>query len=56
MQLKPTDPMTIDKAVRMVKDVFTSAAERDIKTGDGVIIKIITKEGIQEKRYPLRQD
>nr|QBH72812.1 proteasome subunit beta type [Isotomurus palustris] len=56
MTEKPTEKLTLEKAIRMVKDVFTSAAERDIQTGDGVIIRIITKDGIQEDRYPLRID
>jgi len=56
MAKKPTDKLTLEKAIRMVKDVFTSAAERDINTGDGVIIRIITKEGIKEERFPLRID
>jgi len=56
MQLKPTDPLTIEKTIRIIKDAFTSAAERDIKIGDGVIIKIITQDGTREERYPLRGD
>jgi 20S proteasome subunit beta 6 len=56
MAVKPTEPLTLDKAVRMVKDVFTSAAERDINCGDGVVIRIITKDGVKEELYPLRID
>jgi len=56
MAIKPTEPLSLEKAVQVVKDVFTSAAERDINTGDGVIINIITKDGIREERFPLRQD
>lgn len=56
MKIKPTEPLTVDKAVRIVKDVFISAAERDIYTGDGVILKVITKEGVKEERFPLRGD
>ena len=50
------EPLTIDKAVSLVTDVFTSAAERDIYTGDGVKISIITASGIDVKEVPLRRD
>jgi len=56
MTIKPTEPLTIQKALCLIKDVFISAAERDIYTGDGVIIQIITKDGVKEERFPLRQD
>jgi len=56
MKIKPTEPLTVDKAIRIVKDVFISAAERDIYTGDGVLLKVITKDGVKEERFPLRGD
>ena len=56
MTIKPTEPLTIERALCVVKDVFISAAERDIYTGDGVIIQIVTKDGVKEERFPLRQD
>lgn len=40
----------------IIKDVFTSAAERDIYTGDGVFINVITKDGIEEEYFDLRKD
>uniref|UniRef100_A0A0B6XZ93 Proteasome subunit beta n=1 Tax=Arion vulgaris TaxID=1028688 RepID=A0A0B6XZ93_9EUPU len=49
-------PIPLDKCVALVKDVFTSAAERDIYTGDGVLISIITKDGIKSEKFPLRKD
>ncbi|XP_011495264.1 PREDICTED: proteasome subunit beta type-1 [Ceratosolen solmsi marchali] len=49
-------PLTKDKALSVVKDVFISAAERDIYTGDGITIKIITKDGITEEKFDLRRD
>jgi len=55
-QIKPDEPLSVDKAICIVKDVFVSAAERDIKTGDGIKLKIITKEGIREEEFPLRTD
>lgn len=49
-------PLTLDKAVQLVKDVFISAAERDVYTGDALKICIVTKEGIREENLPLRRD
>jgi len=48
--------LTQEKAVAILKDVFTSAAERDIYTGDGITIKIITKDGIKDSSFALRKD
>jgi len=48
--------LTLEKAVKLVKDVFISAAERDIYTGDALLINIITKDGVQKERFPLRRD
>lgn len=56
MAIKPTEPLTLDKATRIIKDVFISAAERDIYTGDGILLKIITKDSITEETLKLRQD
>lgn len=50
------DPLTEDKAVKLVKDVFISAAERDIYTGDNLHISIITKDGVRTEVFPLRKD
>lgn len=49
-------PITMDKAINIIHDVFISAAEREIHTGDGIEINIITKDGIQQQRLPLRRD
>lgn len=49
-------PLTQEKAVQLVKDVFISAAERDVYTGDALHICIITKEGIKEQNIQLRKD
>ncbi|XP_057667168.1 proteasome subunit beta type-1 [Diorhabda carinulata] len=51
-----TEPLTQEKALATLKDVFISAAERDIYTGDSVSIKIITKNGIKEDTFDLRRD
>lgn len=49
-------PVSMERALSVLKDVFISAAERDIYTGDGIIINIITKDGIKEERFELRKD
>ncbi|KAH8379559.1 hypothetical protein KR009_005571 [Drosophila setifemur] len=48
--------LTMERAVAIASDTFISAAERDIYTGDSVLINIITQEGIEERRVKLRQD
>ena len=50
------EPLTKEKTVSLVQDVFSAAAERDIYTGDGVRVSIITAEGIETRDVPLRQD
>ena len=49
-------PLTLEEAERLVYDCFVSAAEREIHVGDGVCMRIITKNGIEEKLMPLRRD
>ena len=50
------EPLTKEKAVALVVDVFTSAAERDIYTGDGILINIITANGVEYREVGLRRD
>jgi 20S proteasome subunit beta 6 len=56
MENKPTTPLTIDRAVDLVTDAFISAAERDIYTGDGVLISIVTENGVENRKVQLRKD
>jgi 20S proteasome subunit beta 6 len=56
MEQKPNVPLTIERAVNLIKDTFISAAERDIYTGDGIKIAIITDKGVEEQTIPLRKD
>lgn len=56
MAEKPEVPLTINRAVDLVTDAFISAAERDIYTGDGVLISIITEYGVEQRKIPLRKD
>lgn len=46
----------LEKAIDIIHDVFVSAAEREIHTGDGIQFNIITKDGIKEQTAPLRRD
>jgi 20S proteasome subunit beta 6 len=54
----PVNPpaITKEKALTVIKDSFISAAERDTSTGDGIVINIITKSGIEVEHFPLRKD
>jgi len=47
---------SMQEAVDLIKDAFSSAAERDIYTGDGVEIYIITKDGAKKENFPLKRD
>merc|ERR1719381_287570 len=50
------NPMPLEKAISIIHDVFISAAEREIHTGDGISLKVITKDGITWQELPLRRD
>lgn len=49
-------PLSKEKAVSLITDVFMAATERDIYTGDGLKISIITAAGVEEREVPLRRD
>ena len=49
-------PLTLDEAIHIVKTAFIVATERDIHTGDGVEIKIITKDGVRTEFMELKKD
>ncbi|KAL0280186.1 UNVERIFIED_CONTAM: hypothetical protein PYX00_001559 [Menopon gallinae] len=49
-------PVTLQKALGILKDTFISAAERDIYTGDSLAISVITKNGIESETFDLRKD
>ncbi|RHZ67785.1 hypothetical protein Glove_299g35 [Diversispora epigaea] len=50
------EPISLEKAIRIVKDSFDGVAERDIYTGDSLDIFIITRDGVTTEQYPLRKD
>lgn len=49
-------PLSENEAVDLIKDVFASATERDIYTGDGVEIVVVTADGIRREYMDLRKD
>ncbi|CAM0952211.1 unnamed protein product [Alopecurus aequalis] len=49
-------PLSESEAVDLVKDVFASATERDIYTGDKVEIVVINKAGTRREYIELRKD
>lgn len=48
--------ITLEKALKVTKDVFKSAAERDIYTGDSIHIYITKADGTEEQFVELRKD
>ncbi|CAG8617924.1 2090_t:CDS:2 [Rhizophagus irregularis] len=49
-------PLSLEAAIRITKDSFTSATERDIYTGDYLEIFIIRQEGTTIERIDLKKD
>ncbi|TPX40304.1 hypothetical protein SeMB42_g04658 [Synchytrium endobioticum] len=48
--------LPLEAALRLVKDSFTSATERDIHTGDFLEIYIIKADGVVKELYDLKKD
>ena len=46
----------LEEACNLVHDLFISACEREIHTGDSIAFRIITKKGIEERTVALRRD
>jgi 20S proteasome subunit beta 6 len=44
---------TLDDAKQILRDAITSAAERDIYTGDAVQIATVTADGLKIEEFPL---
>ena len=56
MQKSDVTELSQDRARQLCIDCFISAAERDITTGDSVMLHIIDKKGIAVEKFPLRRD
>lgn len=50
------EPLDLETVLRITKDAFAGATERDIHTGDSLQIYIITKDGVEEQTYDLKRD
>ena len=48
--------LTQDQAVDLVRNVLSSAAERDIYTGDCAEVCVITDEGTALREFDLKRD
>ena len=49
-------PLERGEVEDLVKDAFDSAVERHIEVGDGLLMMVVTKDGIEEIYKPLKQD
>lgn len=48
---------TKEEAIKLVKDVYMAACERNVELGDGVVIHTLTKDrGIETDFHALRKD
>ena len=56
VQNQARTPLGKEAVVKLIRDGFISAAERDIYTGDAVHISVVTKDGVESIKYPLRRD
>lgn len=49
-------PIPRKEAVRIVRDAFVSAAEREISVGDSCVIHVLSSTGVETEEIPLRRD
>lgn len=56
LEARQVVPLPFHEVEQLVRDAFTSATERHIEVGDGLQMLVITKDGIEEKYFPLKRD
>lgn len=58
LDLKPVPQQDLprEEVEQLVIDAFDGATERHIEVGDGLLMLIVTKDGIEEKYRPLKKD
>ncbi|KAJ3278188.1 Proteasome subunit beta type-1, partial [Blyttiomyces sp. JEL0837] len=52
----PHTLLPLERVLKITKDAFTGATERDIHTGDFLEIFIITKDGVTVQKHDLKKD
>lgn len=55
-QNAPEVPLPFEKALRIARDAFTSATERDIHTGDYLEVFVVRADGVTKTLYELKKD
>lgn len=53
---RPLRYLTLEEVLQLVRDAFSSAAERHIQVGDGLEVFIVTKDGVRKEYFPLKRD
>ncbi|ODV91898.1 hypothetical protein CANCADRAFT_78732 [Tortispora caseinolytica NRRL Y-17796] len=53
---RPLRYLSLDEVLQLVLDAFTSATERHIQVGDSLQILIVSKDGVEERMFPLKRD
>merc|ERR1739848_266100 len=51
---EPRPKLTLEAAIETIKEVFVTAGERDIYTGDSVDIFTITNDGVEHVSFDLK--
>ena len=55
-ELKDFKPLTKERAVSLIHDSLSAAAERHLNIGDGIKVAVITSEGVEELDFTIRSD
>jgi 20S proteasome subunit beta 6 len=55
-RLDEKKPLSAEEVVAIVKDIFITATERDIYTGDSVEIKVLKRGSVTTEVFPLKTD